>query len=852
MAIIPIEEQENATKPPKLDIPEPENSGVLTSQDANDFVSEKTNELRSQVNDIQGLLKTGGKDPQISEIQQFLNTSGKYENLGDGRYHVGLPGSQGWTFNVQDLEADPGAKGYIESVKAGGDPMQGLGMSISRGVNVRSVQDRYKTQREALAESQKQKKASTQASEFRSGRTGAGLAEESITAKTDQALERQRKDFQDAVQRSINAALDELQAGNIRAFQEKQKMIADEKQSYLDELEQTQDIALKMQTYEEKAIKIGEDRRTSASKVIGDYAKAGTEITDKQFEIIAGTYGIDVEDARNIYNIAQVESSIALDKADQEYAKSELDIETKEFDLRKKQMDDYLAMADKIGVAVPVQIGNSEYTYYGYNSTRVQNGTEYNKETGEFFHWSVDRTDPTRPRVTTTPISNIGVNWELKDLGTNGWWRVSPDGKQWLPATPGVTQVTNDQVFPEGSTPPPRPGGSPANAGQCGSYWGLKTGVTDMPADFDSFTGKKNYLEARGAIDKQEIQAGTTFLQKAGTTGHIGFVGDVIYDPNTHEAIGFYADESNYVPPNGRKVSYSRPVYFNDPTLAGFYNVPVQNQIASGPDVSVQTTVSPSIVSSSTGAIMTGKPTDIESNKPLSASEIKTYQELGYDVTPGMTASDLNGLVKTGDEKKPLSEEYKVEKSNAVITAANNVLSLIKGGTTGLDGILKAKIPGTQSFNLAKRIDTLKANIGFNELNAMRAASPTGGALGQVSERELTYLQATLGSLDQAQSEEELRKNVNGIIESVKRWQENQKKYEAESPDVASGNTPKTLPTLPANFSTLTANGRKNGWDDTSLLTNFLKHYPEYKDMVQKARDKGVSTTDILDYLGKK
>ena len=35
----------------------------------------------------------------------------------------------------------------------------------------------------------------------------------------------------------------------------------------------------------------------------------------------------------------------------------------------------------------------------------------------------------------------------------------------------------------------------------------------------------------------------------------------------------------------------------------------------------------------------------------------------------------------------------------------------------------------------------------------MRDASPTGGALGQVSERELDLLMSTLSSLDQAQSE---------------------------------------------------------------------------------------------------
>ena len=42
----------------------------------------------------------------------------------------------------------------------------------------------------------------------------------------------------------------------------------------------------------------------------------------------------------------------------------------------------------------------------------------------------------------------------------------------------------------------------------------------------------------------------------------------------------------------------------------------------------------------------------------------------------------------------------------------------------------------------------------------MRDASPTGGALGQVSERELGFLQSVFGSLDQSQSAEELAYNI--------------------------------------------------------------------------------------------
>ena len=58
---------------------------------------------------------------------------------------------------------------------------------------------------------------------------------------------------------------------------------------------------------------------------------------------------------------------------------------------------------------------------------------------------------------------------------------------------------------------------------------------------------------------------------------------------------------------------------------------------------------------------------------------------------------------------------------------------------------------------------TIKSSIGFDRLQQMRDESPTGGALGQVSELELITLQATLGSLDLNQSEEQLLDNLDRL-----------------------------------------------------------------------------------------
>ena len=80
--------------------------------------------------------------------------------------------------------------------------------------------------------------------------------------------------------------------------------------------------------------------------------------------------------------------------------------------------------------------------------------------------------------------------------------------------------------------------------------------------------------------------------------------------------------------------------------------------------------------------------------------------------------------------------------------------------TTGFTGSIASAVPGTPAFDLKSTLDTIKANVGFNKLQEMRENSPTGGALGQVSENENRLLQSVLGSLEQSQSSEQFRFNL--------------------------------------------------------------------------------------------
>ena len=72
---------------------------------------------------------------------------------------------------------------------------------------------------------------------------------------------------------------------------------------------------------------------------------------------------------------------------------------------------------------------------------------------------------------------------------------------------------------------------------------------------------------------------------------------------------------------------------------------------------------------------------------------------------------------------------------------------------TGAGGAIVGAAPDWMNASSKRKqlesvIQTIEANIGFDRLQQMRANSPTGGALGQVSDSERKALNATAGNLD--------------------------------------------------------------------------------------------------------
>lgn len=177
----------------------------------------------------------------------------------------------------------------------------------------------------------------------------------------------------------------------------------------------------------------------------------------------------------------------------------------------------------------------------------------------------------------------------------------------------------------------------------------------------------------------------------------------------------------------------------------------------------------------------------------LNAISAQSQKDPTADRQSRERVSEQQGAAKiqAAKEKFNLQKQAGASKATAALQSAEAQTSRLDGlidsalsdlgpTTTGI-GAVTANIPGTTARRLRETISTIKANLGFNELAAMRASSPTGGALGNVTERELDFLQKTIASLDQYLDDDDLRKNLEQVRRDVKgSWQRIRDAYQRD------------------------------------------------------------------------
>lgn len=100
-------------------------------------------------------------------------------------------------------------------------------------------------------------------------------------------------------------------------------------------------------------------------------------------------------------------------------------------------------------------------------------------------------------------------------------------------------------------------------------------------------------------------------------------------------------------------------------------------------------------------------------------------------------------------DKSALSSGRQDTSSDTVLNAATEARRLAGlPGNTGWTGAAWRLSPFSDASELQRQIDVLKSNATIENLTAMRQASPTGGALGSVTEKEGAMLADAAGALD--------------------------------------------------------------------------------------------------------
>ena len=171
-------------------------------------------------------------------------------------------------------------------------------------------------------------------------------------------------------------------------------------------------------------------------------------------------------------------------------------------------------------------------------------------------------------------------------------------------------------------------------------------------------------------------------------------------------------------------------------------------------------------------------PSEVSALSELVRTGRLTEKEALDKVSKGNSKRLTEELAKISVEK--IVSSYTEEMKNRTLESVDELLTQVNPYTVGF-GVLVKGIPTSQARSFAAQLDTLKANIAFGELTAMREASKTGGALGQVSDREGKLLANALGALDQGQSPEQFKAQLEKIKNSINKWKQEVNQYSSQS-----------------------------------------------------------------------
>lgn len=127
------------------------------------------------------------------------------------------------------------------------------------------------------------------------------------------------------------------------------------------------------------------------------------------------------------------------------------------------------------------------------------------------------------------------------------------------------------------------------------------------------------------------------------------------------------------------------------------------------------------------------------------------YEQYQDPITGALRMRPIPGGPKDTAKADAAKAESRATSTDIITGAAQKARDAINSSVlpaTGTAGALLSGIGETGAAEVNRQVDAIKANAKVENLQAMRAASPTGGALGAVSDSENAMLAAKAGALD--------------------------------------------------------------------------------------------------------
>ena len=272
-----------------------------------------------------------------------------------------------------------------------------------------------------------------------------------------------------------------------------------------------------------------------------------------------------------------------------------------------------------------------------------------------------------------------------------------------------------------------------------------------MGAEFEKSRAviqKEKTLGAKGVADLE-----ATYMKNARDT--LGVVGDqTTYDNWRQQTISKLPGLANMIPPQ-----YSPQAKMS--LMADANKYLEQNQISAAQQAQI-------------GATMRGQ--DIGAETARRGQDLGRIP-VGYRMTPEGTIEAIPGGPTTTNlspKEIQLRESKFPQATQAVNTFEAKTTELEKDllalknhpGLASITGIAAGRAPGITSQGRAAEAlyDKITARGGFKELQDMRAASPTGGALGNVSNQEGAQLRAAFAAIDRKQDAADVKKAIDTAL----------------------------------------------------------------------------------------